>query len=137
MDGYVTKPISSERIAEAIADLASTHGETARSGVPFAMSTLVAQMNGDAELAAEILDIFCQDTSERLAKVEVAIQNYNFEVVREEAQAIEGGALNVCAEIVVDLCRELYRSAGNKEQEFSADLVAEMITELAVMLQVS
>lgn len=135
MNGYVTKPISSERIQQAIDDLGAPAAASNHGGVPFTMAALVAQMNGDEELAAEILEIFREDTAARLQRVSEAVNNYNFETVVEEAMAIEGGALNVCAEIIVNLAQELSRSASNKEQEYTASLVDEMTAELAVMLQ--
>jgi len=133
MNGYVTKPISSERIQEAIDALDSPAAASGHGGVPFTMAALVAQMNGDGELALEILEIFRDDTTTRLQRVAEAVHNYDFESVSAEAQAIEGGALNVCAEIIVNLANELHRAASNKEQEYASSLVAEMAAELAEM----
>ena len=134
MNGYLSKPISSERISEAIEALyAATPGPTGR-GAPFEMSRLVSQMNGDRELAVEILEIFRSDTHERLQRVGTCVRNYDFDSVRDEARAIEGGALNVCSEVMVELAAELHRAATNKEQEYAASVIDEMAVELAAMV---
>ena len=135
MNGYLTKPISSERILEAVNNIGSSADQSASRGAPFSMEGLIEQMNGDVELAEEILEIFCEDTEERLQRMAAAVTNYNFEAISHEAQALEGGALNVRAEILVHLARELRRAAAHQEQEHAAVLIDEMIMELAATLQ--
>ena len=99
MNGYLTKPVSSERILEAVTSLGSSTEEKDGRGAPFSMAGLIEQMNGDTELADEILEIFCEDTEDRIQRMAAAVTNYKFEAIKHEAQALEGGALNVRAEI--------------------------------------
>jgi PAS domain S-box-containing protein len=131
MNGYIAKPISTERITEALRNLSSPAPDTG--GTPFSADRLVAQMNGDTELAAEILEVFREDTNARLDRINVALRNYVFEDVIQEARAIEGGALNVCAEAMVGLSRDLLRAAERKEHEFAAALVDDMAVEVQAM----
>ena len=134
MNGYVAKPISSERIDEAIDQLSTFGGVEDSRGAPFTPVKLISQMNGDTDLAAEILGVFREDTAARLTRIADALRNYAFEAVVHEARAIEGGALNVCAEIMVNLSRELLRAAEQKENESAEALVAEMRGELTGMV---
>ncbi len=133
MNGYITKPISSERIQEALEKLKSPPPIGDNGGSHSGMAEFVSQMNGDRELAIEVLKIFRDDTAKRLQLMTDAINNYDFESVSIEALAIEGGALDVCAKTIANLASELSRSAGNKEQEYAASVVDEMTTELAAM----
>ncbi|MDX2474414.1 MAG: ATP-binding protein, partial [Candidatus Krumholzibacteria bacterium] len=135
MNGYLTKPVSSERILEAVISLGSSTEEKDGRGAPFSMAGLIEQMNGDTELADEILEIFCEDTEDRIQRMAAAVTNYKFEAIKHEAQALEGGALNVRAEILVHLAREMRRAATNQEQETVSVLIDEMVMELASMLQ--
>ncbi len=135
MNGYLTKPVSSERILEAVTSLGSSAEEKDGRGAPFSMAGLIEQMNGDTELADEILEIFCEDTEDRIQRMAAAVTNYKFEAIKHEAQALEGGALNVRAEILVHLAREMRRAATNQEQETVSGLIDEMVVELAAMLQ--
>ncbi len=135
MNGYVTKPISSDRILESIQDLAKAANETIRHGEPFSMAKLVSQMNGDTELAAEILEIFREDTAERLQRVVMALRNGQYAKVADEAVAIATGAVNVCASELIELADELERAALNQEQEYAGSLAEDMVAELARMLQ--
>ncbi len=134
MSGYLAKPISNDRIFEAIKNLDASESASGR-GAPFTMDGLLAQMNGDVELAVEILEIFCEDTEERLQRMAAAVTNYDFQAIGHEAQALEGGALNVRAEILVHLTRELRSAAAHQEQEYAASLIDELVMELAAMMQ--
>jgi len=135
MNGYLTKPVSSERILEAVNNIGSSADQGANRGAPFSMDGLVEQMNGDVELAEEILEIFCEDTEERLQRMVAGVAGYRFEAISHEAQALEGGAMNVRAEILVHLARELRRAAARQEQDQAKSLIDEMVMELAAMLQ--
>ena len=135
MNGYLTKPVGSERILEAVNNVGSSAAEKNGHGAPFSLTGLIEQMNGDTELADEILEIFCEDTEDRIQRMAAAVTNYNFEAVKHEAQALEGGALNVRAEILVHLAREMRRAATHQEQDTVSGLIDEMVMELAAMLQ--
>ncbi|MFN2371459.1 MAG: ATP-binding protein [Candidatus Krumholzibacteriia bacterium] len=133
MNDYVAKPISSQRIEEAMTRVlvprpALDGGGDGVEG--FRMDKLVERMDGDVKLAADILDTFVSDTAQRLKAVQGAALNWDFEFVQQEARTIEGGALNVHAEIVANLSRELVQAALGKQQEYAVSIVGEIEGEL-------
>ncbi len=135
MNGYVAKPISSERLREAIGKLFAATAEHHGDGASFNLADLIGRMNGDAERAARCLEVFRNTTEERLRQLAPAVCNYDFETVGNEARVIAAAAREVCAGTVAELAGELCRAADNKEQEYAASLVDEMAMELAAMLQ--
>jgi len=135
MNGYMAKPISSERLREAIGKLSVPTAGHNQSGVPFNLADLIGRMNGDMDRAAERLEVFREKTETRLRQLAPAVHNYDFETVGSEAQIIAADAREVCAGTMAELAGELCRAADNKEQEYAASLVGELAMELAAILQ--
>ncbi|MBE0566477.1 MAG: response regulator [Krumholzibacteria bacterium] len=137
MNDYVAKPISGQRIAEAMARvLMPKPAMKGGDGIDgFRMDKLVERMDGDVGLAADILDTFLSDTAQRLKSVKGAALNWDFEFVQQEARTIEGGALNVHAEIVANLSRELVQAAVAKQQEYAVSVIGEIQGELEQIRQ--
>ena len=138
MNDYVAKPISSQRIEEAMTRVLVPRPALAGGGdgvEGFRMDKLVERMGGDVGLAADILDTFLSDTASRLKAVKGAALNYDFEFVQQEARTIEGGALNVHAEIVANLSRELLQAAVAKQQEYAVSVIGEIEGELEQIKQ--
>ena len=128
MNDYVAKPISSERIREAMDRVLGTEGQVQRDG--FSMEHLILMLGGDFELAAEVFDIFMEDSRDRLKNAMGALHNYDFEFVVQEAEAVEGAAQNVYAREVSRLARDLIEAAEVRQQEFAASLIEDMLEEL-------
>ncbi|HPF69506.1 MAG TPA: ATP-binding protein [Candidatus Krumholzibacteria bacterium] len=131
MDDYVAKPVSTQRIEEAMARVLSPRPSADRDDGPaFRLDRLVARLDGDVALAGEVLDVFLADTAQRLKAVMGAALNYDFDFVNEAAAAIEGGAANAMAEIVTNLARELQQAAIARQQEYAVSLIGEIEAEL-------
>jgi two-component system sensor histidine kinase/response regulator len=128
MDDYVAKPISSERIREAM-DRVLGPGAVGHSG-GFSMENLILMLGGDFDLAGEVFDIFMEDTGERLQNITGALHNYDFEFVVQEAGAIEGAAQNVYAREMAKMARDLVDAGEARQQEFAISLVEGMKEEL-------
>ena len=128
MDDYIPKPISSKLIQDAMNRTLSPAllERPVAVGEPFSMEKLVLSLDGDIEMAGEILDVFVSDTRLRLKTITGALHNYDFEFVVQESGAIECGAQNVFAENIVILSRDLVQAAEERQQEFALSFVEEM-----------
>jgi PAS domain S-box-containing protein len=132
MNDYIPKPISTELIHEAMRRAMAT-GEVESNRVstkPFSMANLITKMDGDVELAVEIVALFLDDSRGRLKTIIGAIENYDFGFVAQEAKSLEGGALNVHAGIIVAQAQDLVQAANSKQQEYATSLVEDLIKEL-------
>ncbi len=132
MNDYIPKPISSELIHEAMLRVMATGELDSSEVVPqeFSMANLITKMEGDVDLAVEIVSLFMDDSRKRLQTIVGAIENYDFGFVAQEAQSLEGGALNVHAGIIVALAQDLVQAANAKQQEYATSLVEDLIKEL-------
>lgn len=132
MDDYIPKPISSQLIAEAMNRTLSPALLERPEEVfePFSMEKLILSLDGDINMAWEILDVFVSDTRLRLKTITGALHNYDFEFVVQEAGAIECGAQNVFTESMVSLSRDLAQAAEERQQEFALSFVEEMDLDL-------
>jgi CheY-like chemotaxis protein len=139
MNDYIAKPINSQRIGEAMSRVQVSREAPAGGGNEldaFRLDALVERMGGDVSLASDILETFLKDTASRLKSVAGAVLNYDWDFVLQEARTIEGGALNVHADIVANLSRELLQAATGKQQENATTTIKEMQTELDQIRQV-
>jgi len=137
MDDYIPKPISSQLISEAMNRTLSP-ALLERPIVelePFSMEKLILSLDGDIEMAGQILDVFVSDTNLRLKTITGALHNYDFEFVVQEAGAIECGAQNVFTKSMVTLSRDLAQAAEERQQEFALSLVEDMKNDLERITQ--
>ncbi len=135
MNDYIPKPISTQLIYEAMTRVMAT-GEPVESPAapqPFSMANLITKLDGDVDLAVEIVSLFLSDSRERLQTVTGAIENYDFGFVAQEAKSLEGGALNVHSGTIVALAQDLLQAATAKQQEYATSLVEDLVEELESM----
>lgn len=133
MDEYVARPISGDRIQEALLRvLAATDSAAPSPGgdVGFDLWALAAQLDGDRELAAEIITLFLDDARERLAKMATAIRSYDCDYVAAEAKTLEGAALNVHSAPLARQSAEIAAAARHREIEYAQELITEMTASL-------
>lgn len=95
MNDYVAKPISGDRLREAIARVlaaspAVAPDAAAASDVAFDLWALAEQLDGDRDLAAEIFTLFLDDSRERLLLMAAAVRNYDCDTVVAEAKPSKG-----------------------------------------------
>jgi PAS domain S-box-containing protein len=137
MDDYIPKPISSQLIQEAMNRTLSPAllERPAEVSDPFSMEKLIISLDGDINMAGEILDVFISDTRSRLKTITGALHNYDFEFAVQESGAIECGAQNVFAENIVTLSRDLVQAAEERQQDFALSFVQEMDAALGKIRQ--
>ena len=87
-------------------------------------------IDGDINLAGEILDVFVSDTRLRLKTITGALHNYDFEFVVQEAGAIECGAQNVFTESIVKLSQNLAQAAEERKEKFALSFIEEIENNL-------
>lgn len=135
MNEYVAKPISGERLREAMMKVLSAPAvdETAGAGndVAFDLWALADQLDGDRDLAAEIFTLFLEDSAQRLAAMGAFLARYDCEAAAAEAKTLEGAALNVQAVPLARQAAAIAAAARHRECEYAQELVAEMTAALA------
>lgn len=135
MNDYVAKPISTERIREAMTRvLAAAGGAGSLAGdrdVAFDLWALADQLDGDRDLAAEIFTLFLDDSAARLVETARLLRKFDCEAAAAEAKTLEGAALNVHAAPLARQAAAIAAAARHRECEYAQELVAEMTTALA------
>lgn len=135
MNEYVAKPISGERLREAMMNVlvapAAEDAAGADSDVAFDLWALADQLDGDRDLAAEIFTLFLEDSAQRLAAMGAFLARYDCEAAAAEAKTLEGAALNVHAAPLARQAAAIGAAARHRECEYAQELVAEMTVALA------
>ncbi|MBK9777614.1 MAG: hypothetical protein IPP62_14875 [bacterium] len=140
MNDYVAKPISGDRLREAMARVlaaspAVAPEAAAATDVAFDLWALAEQLDGDRDLAAEIFTLFLDDSRERLLLMAAAVRNYDCDTVAAEAKTVEGAAQNVHAAPLARQAAAIGAAARHRECEYAQALISEMtqaLEELAV-----
>ncbi len=122
MDAYLSKPVRTPQLFEAIARLASPVGArdagqapdgeltgSALSGSKEIMDSTWAleQMDGDEQLLAQISALFLEDYPKRLSLLRQAVSSHNAKDIVAEAHTLKGSAGNFGAEPTVEAARRL------------------------------
>jgi len=96
MDGYLSKPISIQSVAEVIGRFsqpdARPHVEEAipTSDAVWDRKWALERMGGDAELFSELIEIFLEENPKQLATLEEGIRNTDFAIVERTAHTLKG-----------------------------------------------
>ena len=119
MDGYIAKPIQSETLLAEIAKFlpeletievdtvqVDTPRETAVEG-PIDAADLLARVNGDRELLAELVELFRGDYPKLLEEIRSALGRGDAEALRHAAHTLKGAVGNFSAESAVEAARNL------------------------------
>ncbi len=105
MDGYVSKPINTQELAENIEGLVGKR--EANSEAPSAVgkggdivdkAQLLARVGGDMDLLGELVDLFLDTGGQMLSQVEQSVSRGNAEAIERAAHTIKGTVGNFAAD---------------------------------------
>jgi two-component system, sensor histidine kinase and response regulator len=151
MDGYVSKPISSKEVAEAIASILRLQGEstpaisleakqadatlpTAPSRIVWNMGETLERLGGDEKLFHEVIEIFLDDVPKHMAGLRRAIAAGDAEAVEGAAHTLKGELGYLGISEVSQKARELEEFGRNSDLRFAGDLYATLASELSELL---
>jgi CheY-like chemotaxis protein/HPt (histidine-containing phosphotransfer) domain-containing protein len=151
MDGYVSKPISSKEVAEAIASIQRLQGEStsvisleakqadamlppAPSRIVWNMGETLERLGGDEKLFHEVIEIFLDDVPKHMAGLRRAIAAGDAEAVEGAAHTLKGELGYLGISEVSQKARELEEFGRNSDLRFAADLYATLASELSELL---
>jgi PAS domain S-box-containing protein len=127
MDGYLAKPIKAHELYTVITALlpaASPAPQEAPShpitNQVFDARAVLAQVEGDQELLAELVGLFKEDSPRLVTEIKQAVTTGQSNGLAEAAHALKGAASNFGAQDVVALARRL-EELGNAKQLIEAD----------------
>ena len=96
MDGYLTKPVSSPQIAEAIARVlgfakpVTRKSQTRETHMGWDRAGALERVEGDEGLLAELVQVFLDELPEHLVSLQQGIAAADFEVIERTAHTLKG-----------------------------------------------
>ena len=114
IDVCLVKPVNSQELRSALGELTGNEaaGNPPRpmadhpaSGIQYA--ALLARVEGDQELAKELLEMFVTGGSKYLADIRAAIENYDIHNARNAALQLSGAARNIGADTLAAISQEM------------------------------
>jgi PAS domain S-box-containing protein len=141
MDDYVSKPISSSTLLEAICRVVPASDrdpETAEAAAPSAadddageMAALLEAFNHDGEFFKDVAEMFIADYPPMVETVEKAIADEDGALLGRTAHALKGMARNFQIDGAADAARQLEMLADQDQFETAGHLFTRMVEELA------
>jgi two-component system, sensor histidine kinase and response regulator len=109
MDDYITKPLNSKLLCAVVENAADGHAAAVVADASDAPGycTLLARLDGDAQLLADISRLFTDDAPEHLKRIRCAIDARDAEALRQAGHALKGAAASFDAADVVAAARTL------------------------------
>jgi len=116
MDDYVSKPVRAQELLECIerhlGDLAEAPSKSAEAPRPtdeavFDPSALLEALDGDEEVAQEVLAMFFEDAPRQVQTLKHAVEQEDAAVVERQGHSLKGAAANVGAGCLRDCAARL------------------------------
>lgn len=83
----------------------------------FDAQALVDYLGGDPVFAAEMIDLFFEDTAKSMAGVRSAAAAGDYDQLRESAHALKGNSANIRAPAFRDYAQQLEEAAKNRSPD--------------------
>jgi response regulator RpfG family c-di-GMP phosphodiesterase len=151
MDGYVSKPISSQELTEALAGVLLVRSETKSvsrpevnqenakpptvpGGIVWNMGETLERLGGDEKLLHEVLEIFLDDVPKHMASLWRAIAEGNAADVEGAAHTLKGELGYLGISEVSRKAREMEEFGRKSDLRLAASLYATFESELSEVL---
>ena len=131
MDGYVAKPVRSEALQRAIRDASRDAGEVAKARPGRDVEErMLAAVEGDRALLAEVAALFVADAPRRLDELRVAVATGDESAARRANHTLAGAAGNFGSVEVAQSLERLGRLLRSGALRTSRDRVAQAFTSV-------
>jgi len=141
MDGYVSKPINARKLVDTIETFLeesptaerNSPEETDQAGpdqMVFCRQEALEQMEGDAELLAELAEMFLQENPAWLETIRGAIARRDCEAVSQNAHSLKGAVGNFGAKPAFEAALKLELLGRDKDLDGAEEAVATLEAEL-------
>jgi HPt (histidine-containing phosphotransfer) domain-containing protein len=101
------------------------------------LTTAMANMDGDAELLQEIMEIFLETAEEQLQSIDACIEAGDIGQVATQAHGMKGGASNFCAGKFVASALQLEKLAKSGTLDGAGEMLAAMRTDFEEVREVA
>ncbi|HLY59380.1 MAG TPA: PAS domain S-box protein [Terriglobia bacterium] len=140
MDGYVSKPIKIVDLLAAIETAMSRNrvrpAALVRPGEFFGRTELLAHLDGDEDLLAEVTAIFLQNCPENMGNLRLAIARADPKSLELAAHALKGSVSNFGAELAVHAAQQLETMGREKNLRGAGEVLA-ILEEQVNLLNIS
>jgi len=124
MDDYLSKPIIPEDLESKLHKwLPDVNDNMILPINLWDHETLLKRLGGNQPLLIKIAGLFLVDAKNQIVKVELALQEENYESIRHYAHTLKGESANLCAISFSDLMFELENAARNEDKKILALMV--------------
>jgi PAS domain S-box-containing protein len=133
MDDHITKPVKQEELGKVLAHFFpdKDHGVPVAAGPPVDLERLHEAMGSVPEELHEILEVYLDQMSESLARLDIAVQSGNASEVNQIAHNCGGTSANCGMVAVVESFRKLERMGSENQLAGAASLTAQVGREFA------
>jgi signal transduction histidine kinase/CheY-like chemotaxis protein len=143
MDAYISKPVSSQGIAEMISAIcggASLPGEPSTTphpkdgGLSWDPAKALERVDGDEALLQELLQIFLEESPKQLTGLQQAIDTANFEQMERTAHSLKGELGYLGLPEAAEKAKELERMGREHTLQPAADLFPIFSAEISAVV---
>jgi CheY-like chemotaxis protein len=140
MDGYISKPVSSQAIAETIAGIFGwkpgirNRGERPIRPEPrtrWDRTKALERVGGDESLLSELVQIFLEESPQQLARLQTALETGDPEMLERAAHSLKGELDYLGLSDSAQKARDLERMGREHSLLAAAELLAKLQAELS------
>ena len=137
MDGYLSKPVDSQALFEAVEALKTPAGgaESIGSQDIFDRAGLLARLAGDEEVVQDVERLFLEDAPVRLQAIEKAVKARDAAAIRFEAHGLKGAAGSLMAPRLFEAAKALETLGAESRLDGVDDAMQSLSVEAARVLE--
>ena len=134
MDAYLTKPIQSKALFDAIDGVMRPAGSSSTAVPGFDRGAALAHTGDDPALLQELVDIFLKDCPQRIEAIRQAVCSRDADALAAAAHSLKGSVGNFAAPAVYEACWALEQLARERDFDRMEAALDELETKLAALL---
>ncbi len=138
MDGYLTKPVSSALITEAIARVLGTaqlsrpplEPQVQEKHAGWDRAAALERVEGDEALLSELVQVFLEEVPEQLHSMQQGLAAADFEVIERTAHTLKGELIYLGLTEIAEKARALEQQGRERNLQAAAELFADFNAQL-------
>ncbi len=144
MDDYISKPVSAEEILEKLEKWVDGKRRQIEEYVEpdnklnnnvFDCDKFSDRVGGDEEVMREIIQMFIEDSEERITKFDESFTAGDMESAAKVAHAMKGSCSNICANRLYKIAMKLEKIAKNEDQREAESMLGSLREEMDLFLR--
>lgn len=138
MDDYISKPVEPAKLIKTVEKALNLTSESPEPAAQqckgsFDGGALLQKLGGDEALLKQVMEAFLKDAEVKIAEIDRAVSEQDYESLQFNSHALKGAAANVCANDFKEVALQLQDTVKTKDPALIGPIIPEMKRQLELL----